>query len=298
MQVTNIPIDSNQRETTQPGSPDFPLVIYNSVMSRNVLGYTPLHWHEALQLCLVTRGTVRFRVQEEEILLPEGDGIYISSGYLHMARPEDDPDSTYICLNFLPSLVGSFHGSLLEQKYVLPALSDPSMAFQALRTQVPWQKELIDLIVKCYLINEEKPAAWEFALTASIYRMFLLLLQNRKAPSRATRHSRTNTVVQLIISYMAQHYSEKITLEDFARTASYSPNECCRVFKKYTGESIFSYLRSYRLEQSAYLLSGTKLPVTEIAYSCGFSSTSYYIEYFKRQFGMTPLKYRQQEKQI
>ncbi|MEE1227446.1 MAG: helix-turn-helix transcriptional regulator [Lachnospiraceae bacterium] len=103
---------------------------------------------------------------------------------------------------------------------------------------------------------------------------------------------------KLIISYMAQHYSEKITLEDFARTASYSPNECCRVFKKYTGESIFSYLRSYRLEQSAYLLSGTKLPVTEIAYSCGFSSTSYYIEYFKRQFGMTPLKYRQQEKQI
>lgn len=295
MQVTNIPIEENNREATHHGSPAFPLAIYNSVMSRNVLGYTPLHWHEELQLCLVTRGAIRFRVLEQEILLPEGDGIYIGSGYLHMARPEGDPDSSYICLDFLPSLVGSFHGSAVEQKYLLPALSDPSMVFQVLRADVPWQREVLDLIAQSLHTDEERPAAWELALTIAVSQMFLLLLQNRQELPRAPRRSRTGVVVQHIISYIAQHYAEKITLEDLAREASYAQSECCRVFRKYTGESIFSYLRAYRLGQSVHLLTGSTLSVSEIAYACGFSSTSYYIEYFRKQFGETPLKYRQRQ---
>lgn len=294
MQVTNIPIAGNNRETTHHGSQDFPLAIYNSVMSRNVLGYTPLHWHEELQICLVTRGTIRFRVQDQEMILAEGDGIYIGSGYLHMAAPEGDPDSTYICLDFLPSLIGSFHGSAVEQKYLLPALSDPSMVFQVLRAGVPWQKELLDLVTKSFQIYEEKADAWELALTITVSQMFLLLLQNRQELPRTPRRSRTSEAVQSIISYVAQHYSEKITLEGLAQHASYAGSECCRVFKKYTGESIFSYIRAYRLEQSVYLLRSSELSVSEIAYACGFSSTSYYIEHFRRQFGMTPLKYRQQ----
>ena len=294
MQITNIPIERNRRETTHHGSPDFPLAVYNSVMGRNVLGYTPLHWHEELQICLVTRGEICFHVQEQEILLPKGDGIYIGSGYLHTARPTGDPESSYICLNFLPALIGSFHGSAVEQKYLLPALSDPSLVFQTLRADVPWQKEILDLAAKSLPIYEEKPAAWELALTIDLSWMFLLLLENHRELSRSPRRSRSNVVVQRIISYVAQHYMEKITLGDLAREASYAQSECCRVFKKYTGESIFSYLRAYRLERSVYLLNGSDLSVSEIAYACGFSSTSYYIEHFRKQFGVTPLKYRQQ----
>lgn len=50
-----------------PGSGDnaagysgFSLAIYYSVLSQNVLGYTPLHWNEELQFCLVVRGQVLF----------------------------------------------------------------------------------------------------------------------------------------------------------------------------------------------------------------------------------------------
>ena len=67
MQVFNIPIDEEQKETTIHGSFDFPLAVYDSVMSRNVLGYINWHWHEELQSCLVTLGTIDFFCRPQTI---------------------------------------------------------------------------------------------------------------------------------------------------------------------------------------------------------------------------------------
>ena len=39
MQITNIHIDRNRKETTKHGSFAFPLAVYCSVLSRTVLGF-------------------------------------------------------------------------------------------------------------------------------------------------------------------------------------------------------------------------------------------------------------------
>ena len=64
------------------------------------------------------------------------------------------------------------------------------------------------------------------------------------------------------------------------------------MFRRVTGETIFSYLNSYRLEQGAVLLRSTALPVTAVAYETGFCSASYFIKQFKKLFSVTPLQYR------
>ena len=46
-------------------------------------------------------------------------------------------------------------------------------------------------------------------------------------------------------------------MEDIAAAVSFSASECCRMFRRVTGETIFSYLNSYRLEQGAVLLRST-----------------------------------------
>lgn len=154
MQVTNIPINEDRRETTRPGKPDFPIAVYYSVMSANVLGYTKLHWNEELQFCLVTYGKIQFFVEEQNFLLDVGDGIFINSGYLHMARPVDDPDSAYICLDVHARLLSGFPGSIMENKYFHPMIKDPSAAFCVLRQSVPWHKEILDQIAAVYHENE------------------------------------------------------------------------------------------------------------------------------------------------
>lgn len=294
MQVTNIPINEERRETTRPGRIDFPIAVYHSVMSANVLGYTKLHWNEELQFCLVTYGKIRFFVEEENFLLDTGDGIFINSGYLHMARPVDDPDSTYICLDVHARLLSGFPGSAMENKYFQPLMKDPSSAFLVLRRTQPWHKEILEQIQVIYEENESGFFGYELEILASLYRMFAVLAEHRPSEVSPARRSHSSEAAQKILSYMTEHYSEKITLSEIAASASFAESECCRIFKRYTGETIFNYLRDYRLEQSTFLLSSTSQSVSEIAYNCGFQSTSYYIKAFRAQFHTTPRKYREQ----
>lgn len=293
MQIPKLPIGLDGMETTKHGSQAFPLAIYHSVMSKNVLGHTPWHWHGEIQFCLVTKGSIRFFVNEKQYLLRAGEGVFINSGYLHMAKPEGDPDSAYICLDVAPKLLASFAGSILEEKYVAPFLKDPTMEDCRLTPDVPWQKAILERIGQAYVLFEEQQFGYELRLAVLLQEMWLLLLEHRPdGGKRSHNRLQENTAVQEILSYISQNFDRHITLKEIAKAVSFSGSECCRVFKKVTGETIFSYLRAYRLARSMELLRDTQMPISQIAYDAGFCSTSYFIEVFRAQKNMTPLQYR------
>lgn len=294
MQIPELPIDPEGMETTKHGSFAFPLAVYHSVMSKNVLGHTPWHWHRELQFCLVTRGQICFHVNEKQYPLPAGEGVFIGSGYLHMARPAGAPDSAYICLNADARLIASFPGSVFEERYVRPFLQDPALEDCRLSPAVPWQREVLDHVALACDLFEQRRFGYELRLAGLLQEMWLLLLENRPASAPAA-HSRQqeNAVVQGILTCISRRFSQRITLDDIARSVAFSGSECCRIFKKVTGNTIFSYLRSYRLARGMELLQNTQLPISQIAYDTGFCSASYFTEVFRTQVGMTPLRYRQ-----
>lgn len=294
MQILNIPIDQNQMETTSHGSFSFPIAVYQQILAKNVLGYINWHWHEEIQFCCVTRGSVTFYVNEQEYLLREGEGIFVNSGYLHMSRPAGGPESTYLCLDVNPRLLSSYSGSVFDRVYVAPYLKDPDLAHVLLTPAIPWQGEVLSLVSEVYRLHEAGAFGYEWEITARLGRMWCLLLEHRAEGGRGGSGQRlhSNAAAQAILSYLHQHYGERITLEEIAKSVSFSPSECCRLFKRVTGQTIFSYLQSYRLAHSAQLLRHGALSVSQIAYESGFCSTSYFIEVFKRSFGVTPHQFR------
>ena len=298
MQVPKVPVNTEGMETTRHGSAAFPLAVYHSVMSKNVLGHIPWHWHKEIQFCRVTTGEIRFFVNEKEYLLQKDEGLFINSGYLHMARPVSDPDSAYICLDTAPALLASFPGSIFEKKYVTPFLKDPTMADRRLSPLVPGEKEILEDISRIYTLCEEPDFGDEIRVAALLGEMWRLLLICRSEETALSQSRiQENDAVQRIITYIENRYDEKITLSDMAKAASYSVGECCRLFKKVTGETIFSYLRTYRLAKAMELLKDTGLSVSRIAYDTGFCTASYFTETFKARLGVTPLQYRKESQQ-
>ena len=297
MQVPRVPINKEGMETTEHGSPSFPMAVYHSVMSRNIRGHIPWHWHKEIQFCLVTAGEIRFFVNEKEYRLQKGEGVFVNSGYLHMARPAENPDSAYICLDADPVLLASFPGSIFEEKYVTPFLKDPAAADRRLSPLVPGEKEILDGVARAYELYEKKEFGDEFRLTALLGEMWRLLLTHRpEADDASANRYRENAVAQKIIAYIRRGYDRRITLSELAEAVSYSPGECCRIFKKVTGETIFSYLRSYRLTRGMELLRDTDHSVSRIAYDTGFCTASYFTETFKARLGVTPLQYRKESR--
>ena len=293
MQVYNIPIDAQNKETSQSGTRDFPLAVYHTVLSRNILGYVPLHWNEEVQFCLVTKGNVLFTTNGKKQLLAEGEGIFINSGRLHMARPVKDPASAYICLDIGLPLLQGFPGSVMEQKYLLPSVSTAGPDWCCLQPREPWQSAALKQIEEIYTLYERKPYAYELSILTLLYALFAAIVSHFPPQKQAKpKGSQGSRAVQDIITYLQKNYGEKIALKELAAYTSYTEGECCRLFKRYTGSSIFSYLQNLRLEQSVPQLQHTEKPVSEIAYDCGFSSTSYYIQRFREHFGRTPLQFR------
>ena len=56
--------------------------------------------------------------------------------------------------------------------------------------------------------------------------------------------------------------------------------------------TLVEYMNHYRLEKACELLLTTDLSVIEISENTGFENHSYFIRLFRRQYQMTPLKYR------
>ena len=55
-----------------------------------------------------------------------------------------------------------------------------------------------------------------------------------------------------------------------------------------TRQSPFEYINAYRTDRAAKLLLSTDMSITDIAFSCGFSSTSHFISRFRAQKSITP----------
>lgn len=87
-----------------------------------------------------------------------------------------------------------------------------------------------------------------------------------------------------------------INVDNICKLFSFSSSHFSRLFKQNTGEAFSRYLSKVRLEHAIVLLSNTDKPIDQIAYECGFKSTSYFSYAFKKEFLVSPLKYRMQMK--
>ena len=106
------------------------------------------------------------------------------------------------------------------------------------------------------------------------------------------------TAMQYALLYVQSHFKESIYLEEVAKKVNYSPNYFSNKFKSYTGVTFKSYVMNLKLSLAEKLLKNTTLSVTEICYQCGFSDFSNFMFYFKRRYGTSPNRYRQEKQML
>ncbi len=293
MQITDIRIDGNKRETTVHGSYDFPLAVYLDRLDKNLLGYVNWHWHEEIQLALVTKGEVAFHVNRDVHILAAGQGIFINSGCLHMAKPAAAPDSTYICVNAdAARLLSFFPGSAIEQKYLKPYLKHPGLAAVVLDSGVEWHKPILAGIEEIYRLHTNDAFGCELDIAVALAGVWRRLIARCRDAAPAAGENTDHRRIKTVMAYIHDHYPEKLTLGEIAAAASISKGECCRLFKRVAGCTVFAYLIGYRIDKSLELLQTTDLTVSQIADRVGFGTASYYIENFKSRLACTPREYR------
>ena len=101
-----------------------------------------------------------------------------------------------------------------------------------------------------------------------------------------------DSVVDIVLNYIHQHYSEDISRTMLADMVYLNPDYLARLFKKQTQTSIINYITTYRLEKAKELLLNPDIPVGTVALKVGYGNYSYFSKLFKDVIGCTPNEYR------
>lgn len=96
-----------------------------------------------------------------------------------------------------------------------------------------------------------------------------------------------------IQSYLNSSYHEDIEMNALAKRYGMSRSSLEKRFKKETGITPKEYLSRRRLESAKYLLSTTDYSIGQIASLCGFSTSAYFIYFFRQETGSTPKHFRE-----
>lgn len=104
-----------------------------------------------------------------------------------------------------------------------------------------------------------------------------------------TKHQ---AVLCQLFSYIQEHLSEKLTLNQVAGQVYLSKSYLCRILREELDTTFTEYTNRLRIERSKLYLQRSGMTLTEIACAVGFEDQSYFTRIFKRQVGIPPGKYR------
>lgn len=100
--------------------------------------------------------------------------------------------------------------------------------------------------------------------------------------------------VSRTLTYINERYEAPITLDVICADLHISKYHLCHLFKKVTGVSIMDYLLKTRIAAAKELLLSGDMSVGAIAAACGFSSTAYFCQAFKRHTGRSAQQFRKE----
>jgi len=108
-------------------------------------------------------------------------------------------------------------------------------------------------------------------------------IQNKKL--RKLDEDFMKNVIAVIEKHIAE---EEFTIEEFESEFAMSKSQIYRKLKAITGKSPSLYIRSVRLAKAKSMIESQSGNISEIAYSVGFSSPTYFSKCFKEEFGQSP----------
>lgn len=100
----------------------------------------------------------------------------------------------------------------------------------------------------------------------------------------------SETVRQSVL-YIDSHLQEELSVNGIATELHVHPTYLSRKFKQETGYNMTEYINTQRINYAMLLFHRGMTSITDVALSCGYSSSSYFSKVFKKISGEFPSEY-------
>ena len=283
------------KETKVHGRLDFPFAVYRGDIPDWFRGF-PLHWHKEFEIIYVEKGTGKVTVESSNLTVETGDIVLVPCDSVHEIRQIEDEKFVYYNILFKFSLLEENEQSFLYKKYFSP-LEDGSLVPPYILKKDQDANRKIFKCLEYFIFHWQEDFSQDLLnVKANMFWAVKEIFAVSKQAGSSIKYDSSLSRMKPLLAYVQNNYAGRISIEEAARLCNYSESFFMKVFKVSTGFTFTEYLNNYRLEKAEEILKETEKNVSEAASLCGFESLSYFIKCFKKKFGVTPHKLKNQEK--
>lgn len=224
-----------------------------------------------------------YRVEGQEYVLGKGQGFLVPPNRQTFYQASEQNPWTYLWIGF--------DGGNCETCLRAIGLGEGQLTFRYENGG-----ELLQL-VEAMLTHNRSDQVSVFLLQSLLCQFFACLAKGltKNVESSLTRTERENRYVHQALEYIRNNYANGITVGDVAQYVALNRSYLFTLFRRVLDISPQEYLARFRLTRAQEQLILTDASVTNIAVSCGYQDPQVFSKAFKQQFGITPVKYRNQK---
>lgn len=252
------------------------------------------HYHDYIELLYPIKGDYRVASGGRITDLPEGAMLIINSCEPHTTVGYSDGERLLFCIKFMPQVLYSSEQSVTEIEYIMPYILENAKCQRLFLKEQLENTFLPDTIDEIISEQNSKKFGYELMTRSLVLRIFAWLIRFWQSRGGVQLPESDSSSVKLIArarEYVEENYAVA-TLSSAANECGLSYSYFSRIFNRVMRMSFSDYVNLVRVNNSMKLLMTTDNSITEIAMICGFSSTSYYIQTFRKLKYISPSKFR------
>ena len=255
----------------------------------------PVHRHNYVEIIYMCSGSTTHIINgHNTVKLETGELLFLNQNATQEILPAGEND---IAVNFmiLPEFFDRAFLMMEEESilhdFLVGSLKEESGLVDYLHFQVRDELPIQNLIENMIYSLVTKQKNFRNINQTTMGLLFILLQNQSDKINKNDPDQYEQNLIFTALKYIEDNYRTG-TLEELSSLTGQPDYYISKLIKRHAGHTFKNLLQIKRLNQAAFLLTTTRLPVENIIMLAGYDNTSYFHRIFKEHFHMTPKAYR------
>jgi YesN/AraC family two-component response regulator len=229
-----------------------------------------MHYHNSYELYYLEAGNREYFVEDQFFSVSSGDFVLIAPPKIHRTGE-----------GYAQRTIIGFTEAFLLETYTPEAVHHMLKTFEKVVISPPDEKkeELKRLLKSIH----NGMSSTDFAISIG------MLLQQLSSCAQETPYDKR---INHILKYINTNFAEISSIDQIAEHLHISKHYLCRLFKDSMGITLIDYLNTVRIKTACTYLETSDKDILEISELCGYNSSAYFSNVFKKVRGISPSQYR------